>query len=346
MTSDLTTGLAPIRLDANQPDGRFYRGGARIAAFRHTVARSTRVPEDWIGSTTSVRGEEPAGQTTLPDGRRLAEAIAADPLGWLGAAHVDAFGVDTKLLVKLLDAGQRLPVHAHPSGRFAAEHLALHHGKTEAWYILAPGVVHLGLTRDVSRDELRRLVDGQDVAGLLSAMHDVEVEAGDRVYVPPGLLHAIGEGVFLAEVQEPADLSILLEWDGYAVDGPGTGHLGLGFALALDAIESRGRAPAEIERLIVRAGSAHTGLVAEADEYFRLRRVDVSGAGRLDDGFAILIVLAGRMDLTGAWGTAILETGSTWLLPSAATGRELGGDGVLLAVRPPAPFDPTTIGDT
>ncbi|WP_231560250.1 hypothetical protein [Microbacterium hominis] len=40
-------------------------------------------------------------------------------------------------LVKLLDAGQRLPVHAHPDDAFAAAHLGRAHGKAEAWYILS-----------------------------------------------------------------------------------------------------------------------------------------------------------------------------------------------------------------
>jgi mannose-6-phosphate isomerase len=327
--------LEPIRLAANQPEDRFYRGGAQIANFRRGVNASDRIPEDWIASTTSVRGEDPAGQTVLPDGRRLSEAVSSDPAWWLGAEHVEAFGADTKLLVKLLDAGQRLPVHAHPSDLFAETHLGLQHGKAEAWYILTPGVVHLGLTKDFSHTELQELVDSQRVSELLSAMHRVNVNAGDRVYVPPGVLHAIGAGVFLAEVQEPADLSILLEWEGFAVDGPGTGHLGLGFPLALAAVETRGRTADQVEDLIVRTSSAETGLPKAADEYFRLARIDVSGDGRLEEGFAVVIALSGVVEIHGDWGSTLLDGGSTWVLPAAVAGRELSGDGSLLVVYPP-----------
>jgi hypothetical protein len=59
--------------------------------------------------------------------------------------------------MKLLDTGQRLPVHVHPDRNFAAGHLASRYGKTEAWLVLeaAPGaVVHLGFRRDVSPAEL------------------------------------------------------------------------------------------------------------------------------------------------------------------------------------------------
>ncbi|HEY4153653.1 MAG TPA: carbohydrate kinase, partial [Pseudolysinimonas sp.] len=112
--------LAPLLLTANQPADRFYRGGPRIAAFRGErggAASGDRVPEDWVASVTTQAGEASIGLTTLPatsagPGRSLRSAIAADPLGWLGPAHVETFGTDPLLLVKLLDPGQRLPVHA------------------------------------------------------------------------------------------------------------------------------------------------------------------------------------------------------------------------------------------
>ncbi len=47
--------------------------------------------------------------------------------------------------------------------------------------------------------------------------------------MPAGVVHAIESGIFVLELQEPTDLSILLEWDGFAVDGDKDGHLNLGF---------------------------------------------------------------------------------------------------------------------
>ena len=60
---------------------------------------------------------------------------------------------------------------------------------------------------------------------------------GDGILVPSGTAHFIGEGILVTELQEPTDLSILLEWDGFAVDGDAEGHLGLGFDVALDALD-------------------------------------------------------------------------------------------------------------
>ena len=184
--------------------------------------------------------------------------------------------------MKLLDAGQRLPVHAHPAGDFAHRYLQRAHGKAEAWYILRGGEVHLGLVRHVGVIELFGLVEQRDADRMLGLLHRVGVEPGDVVYVPPGVLHAIGEGVLLVELQEPEDLSILLEWAGFDIDGPRDGHLGIGYPVALEAVERRGRSAAEIAQLVQPSGAGDSVLPAEADPYFRLERAVVDGAVELD----------------------------------------------------------------
>ena len=92
----------------------------------------------------------------------------------------------------------------------------------------------------------------QDTDALLGLLHRMTVAAGDAVYVPPGVLHATGEGVFLVEVQEPEDLSILLEWRDFELDGAADGHLGLGFPVVIDAVDRVGRSADEVEGWIAR----------------------------------------------------------------------------------------------
>ncbi len=324
--------MKPIRLASNRPAERFYRGGARIAAFRGEPGTAPREPEDWVGSTTTIRGESTLGLTTLPDGRLLREAIADDPVSWLGRSHVERWGDDARLLVKLLDAGQRLPVHAHPHDGFAASHLGRPHGKAEAWYILEGGTVHIGLREDASTEALGELVARQDVVALLGLLHEVEVAPGDVVWVPPGELHAIGAGVLLLELQQPEDLSILLEWEGFAIDGAVEGHLGLGFDLALSAVTTKARSTAEIEALVHPAPPSGSVFPRAADEYFRLERLPVRGAAVLDPGFSIVVVIDGAVDLAGL----PLSAGATVLVPAAAGRLEVSGAGELLIARPPA----------
>ena len=326
------------RLDANQPPERFYRGGVKIDRFRGTAKGPDFRPEDWVGSTTALAGQKRLGLSRLRDGRLLVDAITADPLLWLGPAHVAAFGPSSMLLVKLLDAGQRLPVHAHPDDAFSAAHLHRSFGKAEAWYILDGGTVHLGLRQDVDRRTLADLVAWQDTTALVRLLHEREVEPGDVVYVPPGELHAIGRGVFLLEVQQPEDLSILLEWHGFALDGEADGHLGLGFDLALKAVTTRGRSTDEIDRWISPGREGASILPSESEPFFRLERRVVNGRASLEPGFAVIVVEDGDLKLTTAAGsTARAARGATLAAPHADGRIGLSGAGTVLVCRPPQP---------
>lgn len=322
-----------VRLPSNRPPARFYRGGSRITRFRGEPPAAEYEPEDWIGSTTTIFGEQLLGLTRLPDGRLLRDAIEAEPVQWLGADHVARWGSDLRLLVKLLDAGQRLPVHAHPDDDFAARHLGHAHGKAEAWYILSGGTVHVGLTRDVDANDLAALVADQDVAALLGLLHEVTVSPGDVVWVPPGELHAIGAGVLLLELQQPEDLSILLEWQGFAIDGTRAGHLGLGFDTALRAVSRTARSIDELSGLVSPAPNSGSVFPAAADPYFRLERASVDGEADLAPGFAILVVTRGALEI----GDEAVPQGSTLLLPASDGTVTVRGTGELLVARPPAP---------
>ena len=326
-----------LMLPPNQPADRFYAGGEQIAALRGRPWTGGRVPEDWLGSTTTLFGETSLGLTELPGGTLLRDAVTADPRAWLGAAHVDRFGPDVLLLTKLLDAGQRLPVHLHPDGPFAAEHLGRAHGKTEAWVFLRGGTVHLGFREELSAGELRRLVDAQDVDRLLAAMHRVEVAAGDAVLVPAGVPHAIGAGCLLVEVQEPEDLSILLEWRDFAIDGAAEGHLGLGFDRALGAVDRTVRTPAEIAALVRPAGGPGPVLPDAAAAFFRVDRL--AGGAELDAGFAVVVVTGGAGALVAGTGgdRLAVQAGSTVLVPAAAGRVRLDGEVSALVCRPPLP---------
>lgn len=325
--------MNPIRLASNRPPERFYRGGSRISAFRGEPNSAQREPEDWIGSITTVYGEADRGLSALPDGVILRDAIGADPEAWLGTAHAERWGADSRLLVKLLDAGQRLPVHAHPHDEFAARHLGRAHGKAEAWYILEGGVVHIGLREDNDKSTLAGLVAEQNVDALLGLLHEVEVAAGDVVWVPPGVLHAIGAGVLLLELQQPEDLSILLEWKGFDIDGASAGDLGLGFDLALAAVETRARSAAEIEGMVHAAPASGAVLPAAADPYFRLERMPVAGSATIDEGFSIVVVSDGVVEIAGEEAAR----GVTLLVPASAGKLTVRGEGELLIARPPAP---------
>jgi mannose-6-phosphate isomerase len=314
--------MTVLALPANQPE-TFYRGAGRIAAFRAVTGLPDR-PEDWVASTTSRFALGPSGQSALPDGRLLAEAIAAEPGWWLGPEHVAAYGDNPAVLVKLLDAGQRLPLHVHPDRRFATDHLASPYGKTEAWVIVSAepdAYVHLGFARDVAAAELAAWVAGQQSDEMLAATNRVPIRTGDAVLCPAGVPHAIGPGVLLVEVQEPTDFSVLLE---YANFGLPDGHLGLGYDLALECVDRRGWSADRIAALRGPSGSSRL-LPPTADEFFAAERLR-GPVAELGAAFSVVVVVSGAGTLAGEHDHLPVRRGDTLLVPFAAGPLTLTGE--------------------
>jgi mannose-6-phosphate isomerase len=341
--------VQPIVLGPNLPD-TFYRGDGRIGRFRGGAP--TDRPEDWVGSVTARfgaagegqpgegqpgEGRQGAGMTRLADGSLLADVIAGDPVGWLGREHVARHGADPALLVKLLDAGQRLPLHGHPDRGFAAEHLASPYGKTEAWIVLEadPGAaVYLGFSRDVEAAELAGWVGRQDVEAMLAVTNRVPVAAGDTVLCPAGTPHAIGAGILLVELQEPTDWSILLEWRGFPLE-EGDATLGLPLDEALSCVGRRAYPPDRLRALRGRRLDHVTGslLPAAADPFFVAERV--RAGERLAPGYAVLVVTEGGGALVPEAGRPVpVRRGSTVLIPYAAGACALTGDFLGVRCRP------------
>jgi mannose-6-phosphate isomerase len=313
---------------------RFYSGGARIDALRGAPAGEDHRPEDWIGSTATSFGSDTEGLSRFADGTVLREAIRADPEGYLGPDHVERWGADPAILIKLLDAGQRLPVHLHPGRRFAREHLGMRFGKTESWIILEaePGAeVHVGPREPLDPATVRRWVDTQDPDEMLAALQPLPVAAGDAVLVPAGTLHAIGAGILLLELQEPTDLSVLVEWKPFGVDN-GPEHLELGWDTALQAVDLE---PADIAALTA-GGDEESVLPAAADPYFRAERV--RGGEELGPSFAVLLVTGGEGALRSSDGDELeLRRGTTVLVPYGAGATTLSGDVEAIRCLPPIP---------
>jgi mannose-6-phosphate isomerase len=326
----------PVRLPANQPQ-RFYRGGEAIAALRGGPAMEYG-PEDWVASCTTLHGEVSAGLSPLPDGKWLRDAVRANPEAWLGPNNL----IEPALLVKLLDAGQRLPVHCHPSDSFAQSHLNSRYGKTEAWIVVgtsgADPVVHIGFQKDQDPITVADWVATQDSSAMLGALNEVRVSAGDTVFVPAGVPHAIGSGVFIVELQQPTDLSVMLEWSGF-VDSEDDGHLGIGYPAALGCVDRNGWRD-RLDALVHRGstdGPVQDLFVGPAASFFRAQRLAVSSPVELEPNYAVLVVLAGSGDLTTEDGEKLaLGKGDTVVVPHAAGSTSVGGDLVVIRCMPPA----------
>lgn len=338
----MTDRPGPVRLPANQPP-RFYLGGERIAGLRGPgAARTDYGPEDWVASTTTLFGEETDGLTALPDGRWLRDSIREQPVVWLGSEHLGAFGADPALLVKLLDAGQRLPVHCHPDDEFAKAHFGSHYGKTEAWVVIGTGgdssTVHIGFREGMDEPTLAGWVTEQDSLSMVESLNAVTVRPGDTVFIPAGLPHAIDAGVFIVELQQPTDLSVTLEWQGFLAE-EAAGHLGIGFPSALGCVDRSGWDEERLGTLLRQGGD--TGPVADlfpaaAAPFFQAQRV-MAGA-ELAPSFAVLVAAEGAGTLRSAdFDEVTVYKGDTFVVPYSAGATELTGDLVAVRCLPPRP---------
>jgi mannose-6-phosphate isomerase len=354
----MPTALAPIQLAPNRPP-RPYAGGAGITELRGSASPGDRFPEDFVASTTEVFSGGGVGLSRLPDGTLLRDAIAADPVGYLGRDHVDRFGVSTELLVKLLDTGERLFVHLHPDRDSATRLLGLSHGKTEAWIVTsvraaagdpetrsgedsrAAGYAYLGFTREIGEDEVAAWVHGQRVPEMIAAMHRVDLVPGSTLLVPAGVPHSIGPGITLVELQEPTDLSILMEYDGFPGLSAADAFLGLDPAAALTALDRRAWDPAGIAALGGTRPDAETApgitrlLPRSADAFFRAERIDGAAHPVLDPGFSVLVATDGDGTLGWEGGSMPLRRGATVLVPHGAGTTTLSGAVTAIRCRPP-----------
>ncbi len=262
----------PVLLD-HQRVWRTYTGGGRLNRLLNQQW-GDHFPEEWILSMTEARNagrEEPGeGLSMLKEqpGISLKELVEADPQHYLGG-QADSSGSGrlsagtglpenrAGVLVKLIDAEERLTVQVHPDRQKAQQLFHSPYGKTECWYILDDGkegevkpCVYLGFRKGISRKLWKELFDRQDIEGMLSMMHRFEVKKGDMVLVQGGVPHAIGANCFLAEIQEPTDYTIRIERvtpAGFAVADE-LCHQGLGFDKMFDCFSYEGLSEEEARR--------------------------------------------------------------------------------------------------
>jgi len=323
---------------------RIYRGGCLLEKFRGIKnPQDSDYPEDWILST--VKAMQPYGISdesisnikTMKDLNNLEVLIKHFPEDILGKDHVKKFGNSLNLLVKLLDSSIRLPLQTHPSKIFSREYLNSDFGKAEAWYILATRKINkenpyvlIGFKPGINKDIMRKLVEKQDIERMVSFMHKVEVKPGDAIFVAPGIPHAIGEGIFMIETQEPTDFSILVEKNiGRHILKGKDCHIGLGWDKALDIFDYQGYSLAEIKEryhmkkeilISIRGGKLYR---LNGGEYMKscfemmlmeeVKDIEISFKGR----FASIVITRGEGIISTNVGDFKVKEGETYLLPAS-----------------------------
>ena len=247
-------------------------------------------------------------------GQTLHELVRQQNVGLFG---MHAGRAQFPLLVKFLDAHDRLSVQVHPNDEQARGINPHENGKTEAWIILeaAPqSVIYAGLKPEVTRKTLEANLKAGTVE---SCLHCFQVSPGDCVFIPAGTVHAIGEGILLAEIQQSSDLTFrLFDWGRLGTDGnPREIHI----EESLQCIDfDRGPVEPVVPHIVSTSGSDVEELVRS--DYFVLRRHRTSEPFSIvhDNRFHILTMLKGNAELLCDNQRKNISIGSTILMPAAA----------------------------
>ena len=202
-------------------------------------------------------------------------------------------------------------------------------GKTEAWVIIdaqPESCLYVGLKDGVDRPTLAQsLAEGT----VERCLHRITVERGDCVFIPAGTVHAIGEGVLLAEVQQSSDLTFrLYDWGRLGSDGKPR-RLHVEDALACIDFE-RGPVTPETPQTVANIpGSSGIAANTQSDGFCRLEQLvqsshfairrhtaDTRFALPEDGRFHVLMTFDGKADLQCGPDRCEVQTGATWLIPA------------------------------
>ncbi len=291
-------------------------GGRKLSSlFGRVLPSAKTIGESWelsaiTGATTTVASGALAGMPLDQLYREVPESLNG-PVG-SGTATFP-------LLVKFIDAHERLSVQVHPDDRRARELFGEPYGKTECWYVAdagPTGSLAVGLKKEVSEDELRAAAQSGTIERLLNI---VSVKKGEVYFIPATTIHAILGEVVIYEVQQSSDTTLRL------YDWKRTDASGLPRPLHLDeAVRVADRSSRQsylIEPLELPAeGYVHN--IRIACSHFALEEFIVPGGGatvRLAPRAScrIFTILDGHSRLDWEGGTTPVQKGATVVLPAS-----------------------------
>ena len=288
-----------------------------------TLYRKSLPPGIPIGESWEI-SDRPGDESVIANG-----PLAGKNLRWLMEHHErDLLGGAASqngrfpLLIKILDAQDKLSLQVHPPPQKAAELGG--EPKTEMWYIVraAPAAeLYVGLKRGVTRQDFERKIQMGDVAG---CFHRVPVKAGDAMFLPSGRVHAIGAGLVLFEIQQNSDTTYrVFDWNRVGLDGkPRELHI----AQSLASIDFTDYEPSLVDtqfstagRFKIRPLTRHA--LFKADLF---RALSQESLVFTQPRLRIVAVLENRVRVTDGTTAVDLHPGQFCLVPASVKKLELG----------------------
>lgn len=216
------------------------------------------------------------------------------------------------LLFKFIDAKENLSLQLHPNDELAQKrHASL--GKTEMWYVIQADPdagIYVSFEKGTTKKDYLQYLEKDRIQEI---MHFEKVKTGDVFFIKPGLVHAIGEGVLLAEIQQSSDITYrIFDWNRNDAEG---NSRKLHVDLALRAIDfelgdykiAYKNKPNVWEKLI-------------ENKYFKTQKINLSGNLSVNysttDSFVVLMCVGGEVTVKTKFGNEILKLGETILIPA------------------------------
>lgn len=250
-------------------------------------------------------------------GRSLAELAAEFGEALLGRRAVQVTGWRFPLLIKLLDCNEWLSLQVHPNNEQAVQlEGAGHFGKAEAWYVLEaePGAQILcGLLPGTAPDALAQAMHSGTILDLAQRL---PVNTGETIYIPPGMVHALGPGLFVYEVQQTSDITYrVYDWNRPASSGR---KLHIEQSLAVTDANTAGQL---IPHPVLEDGSSCKLVRCP---YFTLELLagqsNSIGQDTRGESFHVLTVIEGQATIKGAGWEEFIGCLETVVIPAACTG--------------------------
>ena len=252
------------------------------------------------------------------EGKTIDDAIAVLKNELVGDYVYEKYGGKFPLLIKLLDCADKLSVQVHPDDEYAKKNENGGYGKTEMWYILdaKPGAKLIyGFSSDITKEEFKNALDNGNIEKILNY---VDVEAGDVFFIKAGTLHALLDGLMVAEIQQNSDTTYRV-FDYNRTDKNGK-QRELHIEKSLDVTNLKSSAGNEkIKADAVKAGKGNYETALVKSSFFNTNKYSIKekiGFVSSKNSFDVVIITKGSARMFYDGGSISVKAGESVLIPA------------------------------
>lgn len=285
-------------------------GGTKFKSFLNKSSESEITGESW--ELSGVNGNVSTVANGPLKGMSITELIETYTVDLLGEKVYKNYGLQFPLLFKFIDAREILSVQLHPDDKIAkAKHNSF--GKTEMWYIVQAddnAELIIGFSKTMSKEKYLKHVNSNTLEKILN--HE-KIKKGDVFFIPPGLIHAIGAGTLLAEIQQSSDITYrVYDWNRPDTDG---NLRALHHDLALDAINFNSNINYRIENKNNTQNSLVSSSYFDVNELV-LKNLELDRNLEQIDSFVVYMCVEGHTTVNVNGQSEELKMGETILFPA------------------------------